>query len=60
MGIIPVADTINGTTYSALCFHSFLLSLQDLGTAYTLLLLLLYYYYYYYYITNCLIYAWLI
>jgi hypothetical protein len=21
MGIIPVADTINGTTYSALCFH---------------------------------------
>jgi len=23
MGIIPVADTINGTTYSALCFHMF-------------------------------------
>jgi len=23
MGIIPVANTINGTIYSALCFHMF-------------------------------------
>lgn len=40
MGIIPVADTINGTTYSALCFHVFYFHCKILVLLILLLLLL--------------------
>jgi len=41
MGITPAADTINGTTYSALCFHVFYFHCKIMVLLILLLLLLL-------------------
>jgi hypothetical protein len=53
MRIIPVAGTINGTTYSALCFHMvFTFIARSWYYLHSVVIIII--------ITTCLIYAWLI